>query len=88
MLELYRAALHIRRDETALGDGPLTWLPSRAGVLAFERGNSVRCVVNVSAEPVPVPEHAGVLLATGPLDGELLPPDGAVWLRSRPRDGG
>jgi len=25
---------------------------------------------------------------TGPLDGELLPPDGAVWLRSRPRDGG
>jgi hypothetical protein len=43
---------------------------------------------SVSAEPVPLPEHAGVLLATGPLDGELLPPDGAVWLRSRSPDGG
>jgi alpha-glucosidase len=70
-----------------LGDGPLTWLPSPAGVLAFERGSSVRCVVNLSAEPARLPEHSGVLLVTGPLDGELLPADGAVWLRSRPRDG-
>jgi alpha-glucosidase len=87
MLELYRAALRIRRDEPELGDGPLTWLPSPAGVLAFERGSSVRCVVNLSAEPARLPEHSGVLLVTGPLDGELLPADGAVWLRSRPRDG-
>jgi glycosidase len=84
MLELYRTALRIRRAEPALGDGTLTWLPSAAGVLAFERGSSVRCVINLSAEPARLPEHSGVLLATGPLDGGLLPPDGAVWLRSRP----
>ena len=38
-------------------------------------------MVNISAEPARLPEHAGVLLASGPLDGELLPPDCAVWLR-------
>jgi alpha-glucosidase len=88
MLELYRSALRIRRAEPGLGEGPLTWLPSRAGVLAFERGTSVRCVVNLSPEPIRLPEHDGVLLATVPLDGELLAPDGAVWLRSRPGGGG
>jgi alpha-glucosidase len=87
MLQLYRAALAIRRSEPALGDGPMTWLPSAPGVLAFDRGTSVRCVVNISAGPAPLPEHAGLLLASGPLDGELLPPDCAVWLRAAPAAG-
>lgn len=84
MLELYRSALAIRRSEPALGDGPMTWMPSVPGVLAFNRGGSVRCVVNISAEPVRLPEHAGLLLASGPMDGELLPPDCAAWLRAIP----
>jgi len=87
MLELYRTALAIRRSEPALGDGPMTWLPAAPGVLAFDRGTSVRCVVNLSAEPARLPEHAGLLLASGPLDGELLPTDCAVWLRSGPAAG-
>ena len=37
MLELYRAALALRRKSTQLGDGSLTWLPAPAGVLAFGR---------------------------------------------------
>jgi alpha-glucosidase len=86
MLELYRTALAIRRSEPALGDGPMTWLPSEPGVLAFDRGTSVRCVVNLAAEPAPLPEHAGLLLASGPLDGELLPADCAVWLRTAQAD--
>jgi alpha-glucosidase len=81
MLELYRAALALRRAEPGLGDGPMTWLSLGDGVLAFDRGAGVRCVVNISAAPVPVPSHAGLLLASGPLDGELLPPDTTVWLR-------
>jgi len=97
MLELYRAALALRRAEPGLrdglggglgdglggglGDGPMTWLPGSDGVLAFDRG-SVRCVVNISAAAVRLPEHAGLLLASGPLEGELLPPDTAVWLRA------
>ena len=84
MLELYRAALRIRRAEPALGDGVMTWLPSPDGVLVFGRDPGVHCVVNLSAEPVAMPEHAGVLLASGPLDGALLPPDCAVWLRAVP----
>lgn len=81
MLELYRSALAIRRSEPALGDGPMRWLPAEDGVLAFDRGASVRCIVNISAKPAQLPRHGGLLLASGPLDGELLPPDSAVWLR-------
>ena len=87
MLELYRAALHIRRAEPALGDGPMTWQASPDGVLAFDRGASVCCMVNLSGEPAVMPEHFGVLLASGPLDGPLLPPDCAVWLRTGPTTG-
>jgi alpha-glucosidase len=84
MLELYRAALALRRAEPGLRDGlgeSMTWLPAGDGVLAFDRG-SVRCVVNISPAATRLPGHAGLLLASGPLDGELLPPDSAVWLRA------
>jgi alpha-glucosidase len=84
MLELYRAALHIRRAEPALGDGPMTWVPSPQDVLAFDRGSSVRCVANLSGEPVALPARAGVLLASGPLLAGMLPPDTSAWLRTGP----
>jgi alpha-glucosidase len=81
MLTLYRTALRVRRTEPALGDGPMTWLAAAAGVLAFDRGTSVRCVTNLSAAPVPLPAHAAVVLTSGPLDRDLLPPDTTAWLR-------
>jgi alpha-glucosidase len=81
MLTLYRTALRVRRTEPALGDGPMTWLPGATGVLAFDRGASVRCVTNLSAAAVRLPPHAAVLLASGPLAGDLLPPDTTAWLR-------
>ena len=89
MLKLYRAALHIRRSEPTLDDSPLAWQSSADGVLAFDRGaggagEAVRCVVNLSAEPIGLPPHDGVLLASGPLDDGLLPRDTAVWLRTLP----
>ena len=80
MLELYRAALRLRRAEPALGDGRLHWLPAPAGVLAFGRGD-LSCMANLSPAPVALPAHTAVLLASGPLDDDLLPPDTAVWLR-------
>jgi alpha-glucosidase len=82
VLELYRTALHIRRTEPALGDGPMSWLPSPEGVLAFDRGTSVRCVTNLSPAPAELPPHAAVILASGPLADGLLPPDTSVWLRA------
>ena len=83
MLELYRAALTLRRAEPALGDGTLTWLPAPDGVLAFAREPGFTCLVNLGDAAVPLPAHDELLLASGPLDDDRLPPDTAVWLRTR-----
>ncbi|MFG1744225.1 glycoside hydrolase family 13 protein [Micromonospora chalcea] len=83
MLELYRAALALRRAEPALGDGTLAWLPAPEGVLAFAREPGFTCVVNLGDAAVPLPAHDELLLASGPLDDDRLPPDTAVWLRTR-----
>jgi alpha-glucosidase len=88
MLRLYREALRIRRSESAFADSSLAWQSSADSVLAFDRagagaagGGTVRCVVNLSTDPVGLPPHASVLLASGPVDGGVLPPDTTVWLR-------
>ncbi|MET9700706.1 DUF3459 domain-containing protein, partial [Streptomyces sp. NPDC006529] len=79
-LELYRAALRIRRERAELGAGDaVEWLPAPAGVLAFRRGEFV-CTVNTGGEAVRTPAPGTVLLASGPLaDPDLLPADTAVW---------
>jgi alpha-glucosidase len=77
---LYRAALYLRRARADLGTAPLTWYPAGDDVLAFERGPSFTCVVNLSDRPVAL--DGEVLLASGPCS-DLLPPDTAAWL-SRP----
>jgi alpha-glucosidase len=82
MLELYRRALRLRGEHPALGDGPLHWLDDvPSGVLAFARSETFTCVVNLSTEPVHLPPHEEVLMASGPV-GATLPPDTAVWLRT------
>ncbi|SFQ48356.1 alpha-glucosidase [Amycolatopsis arida] len=82
MLELYRAALRIRREHPALGAGTLRWLDAPPGVLLFAREPGFRCAVNLG--PAPVPGGAlpagEVLLASVPLVDDTLPPDAAVWL--------
>jgi alpha-glucosidase len=82
MLELYRTALRQRRDTPGLGYGPMAWLPSDPDVLAFTRGDSFACVVNMSARPVELPPHEEIALSSGPLDAGRLPTDTAVWLRT------
>jgi alpha-glucosidase len=42
---------------------------------------TVRCMTNLSAQPVELPAGATLLLASGPLAGGLLPPDTTAWLR-------
>ena len=82
MLELYRAALGLRRGHPALGDGTLRWLEAPAGALAFARDPGFACLVNVSGPPAPLPAGAAPLLASGPLTPEgAVPEDTAVWLR-------
>ncbi len=80
MLELYRRALHLRRDHAALGDSALTWLDTPPGVLAFAREPGFACVVNLSADPYPLPEHDAVVLASGHIEDGRLGTDEAVWL--------
>ncbi|GAA1609861.1 glycoside hydrolase family 13 protein [Kribbella karoonensis] len=80
-LNLYKAALRIRRDHPALGEGRLTWdTDAPEGVLSFTRDPGFRCVVNVTDAPVPLPGHREVLLASEPLTGNVLPPDTTAWL--------
>jgi alpha-glucosidase len=85
-LELYRAALKLRRELGELGDGSLEWLDGGENVLAFARGadaDGVRfqCWTNLGSEPVGLPSGEA-LLASGALDADRkLPSDTTVWLR-------
>jgi alpha-glucosidase len=82
MLRLYRDVLAIRRAEPDLGDGPMDWIETDDDdVLAFARGPRFACVANLGENPVDLPAHAGVLLASGALTDSRLPGDTAVWLR-------
>ncbi len=85
-LELYRAALSLRRSRTALGDGRMAWIPGTPpGLLAFTRDPGFACVVNVTDDPLPLPAvlaGASVLLASTPgavAQGELAG-NASVWL--------
>jgi alpha-glucosidase len=82
MLHLYRSALRLRRTLPALGAGSgddVVWLELGDDVVAFSREPGFVCVVNVGGAPVDLPP-GNVVLASGPLDGRVLPGDTAVWL--------
>lgn len=83
MLWLYRLALRIRRSETDLGDGPLTWLDTAEGTLAFARGDRFVSITNLSESAIGLPEHVAILLSSSPLRDGLLPPDSTAWLRTQ-----
>ncbi|MYW70465.1 DUF3459 domain-containing protein [Streptomyces sp. SID8379] len=83
-LELYRAALAVRRERPGLGAGAeVTWREDApAGVLHFERPGFA-CTVNTTGVPVRIAAPGTVLLSSSPVtveDGELdLPADSTVW---------
>ncbi|MFI7575094.1 glycoside hydrolase family 13 protein [Micromonospora sp. NPDC049497] len=91
-LELYRAALHVRRAHPALSTGAsgITWLETEPGVLAFSRnaGEAVlTCVVNISGAPALIDGYGEPVVAsealTGQGSGHLLPVDAAAWFERR-----
>jgi len=42
----------------------------------------VCCVANLSDVPIDLPPYAAVILASGPVTSNLLPPDTSIWLRT------
>jgi alpha-glucosidase len=81
VLSLYRAALKLRKSVAGLGDGPMNWVDADGdNTLAFARGSGFVCVVNTGDEPVTLPEHREVLLASAALAGNTLPANAAAWL--------
>ena len=78
-LELYRAALRVRRDHAGLAGDDLRWLPSPAGTLLFERGDGFRCALNLSDAPWELPAVATILLASATPWTGVLAPDTAAW---------
>jgi alpha-glucosidase len=82
MLNLYRAALRIRRTCITAHNAPLAWVHATSNVLAFDRGTQLRCTINLSAKPCPL--SGAVLIASQSIPPGRLPADAAAWTdRSR-----
>jgi alpha-glucosidase len=85
ILELYRTALRLRREEPALHGDSLLWHSKPdEDVLDFQR-ETLRCVVNLSGLDAPLPESTSIILASAELSQgpNTLPANTAVWLRTR-----
>ncbi|WP_405741421.1 glycoside hydrolase family 13 protein [Streptomyces sp. NBC_01525] len=83
-LELYRAALALRRTHPGLGAGTeVTWLDAPDGVLVLRRPGGLVCTVNTTDTAVRLPAPGEPLLSSGQLrstDSEfILPADTTVW---------
>jgi alpha-glucosidase len=79
-LSMYRNALRLRREVPGFVGEDFAWRSAPDGVVDFDRGNGVRCVVNLAAEPFDLGADAQVLLSSSPLENGKLPTDTAVWL--------
>ncbi|MFF3624533.1 glycoside hydrolase family 13 protein [Streptomyces sp. NPDC002467] len=84
-LELYRAALELRRAMPGLGSpeaGPLTWHSAPEGVLLFTRPGFA-CTLNTRPTPVELPAPGRPVLSSAPVetDGRTvrLPADSCTW---------
>ena len=75
---LYCEALRVRRSHF-VNDALLSWVDLGDELLAFDRGNGVRCVVNMGREPVAMPAGEILLASESGLTDEL-PADTAIWL--------
>ena len=82
-LELYRAALRLRR--TLVSDEVLSWRRAPEGVVHFARTGGWQCVTNMTTSPVRMPPGE-VLLSSGPVaDDGQLPAETTAWLRTAQR---
>ena len=86
MLNLYRAALRIRRDRAGPGDGSMRWLPTRPRACSPSRAATrFVAITNLSPDAVALPADGELLLASADLDDGRLPSDASAWIRSHRR---
>ncbi len=87
-LELYRAALALRRAHPCLGDGNLAWADAPDGLLAFTRtGRAGRtellCTLNTLDRAVELPRPGRLLLSSATVTDDgvtaVLPGDSCTW---------
>jgi alpha-glucosidase len=77
-LRMYRQALSLRR--TLQREPDLEWVDTGiATVLHFTRADGWQSVTNFGSSPVAMPV-GNVVVASGPLDGDELPPDTTAWV--------
>jgi len=77
-LNLYRKALEIRKSQSGLGDGPMSWVDAPEYVVAFSRPGDFYCYLNLGAD-IKLPQGAKVLVSSSPIENSILPTDTAVW---------
>jgi alpha-glucosidase len=77
-LAFYKDALAARRKHALEAPEEVELLEAGEDVLAFTRG-ALTVVLNAGADAVELPAGE-VMIASGDLEGRLLPPDAAVWL--------
>jgi alpha-glucosidase len=79
-LSLIRRAVELRKTHPGFDGRNLEWFGAPEGCFAFRRaGSTLVCALNTSTDIVPLPPGE-VLLSSGPLANDQLPPDTAAWL--------
>jgi alpha-glucosidase len=79
MLELYRAALRLRREHPVFAGDAFRWLESPDGVIHFERGGGLGCAVNLAADTFALPDGSVTLLRSDVGATAALETDVAAW---------
>lgn len=77
-LELYRSAIALRKS--LISGEKLTWLPSAAGTLWFERENGWSSFTNFTDSEVELPAGE-ILLSSSPVSGSRVAGNSTVWLK-------
>jgi alpha-glucosidase len=79
-LSFFRKALELRRQRAGCDGADIEWLTAPRGALIFRRrGSGLVCALNAGRRPMVLPPGE-LILASAPLVGGKLPPNGAAWL--------
>jgi alpha-glucosidase len=70
----------MRRARPDLRGETLEWVDLGPDAIAFRRGRSTLSVTNFGAEPLPLPPHRELLVASAPVRDGALPADSTAWL--------